>query len=185
MFFTPDSVSAWEQWLAENHQASEGVWLVLYKKATGRALVYAEVLDAALCYGWIDGQRKAWNEEAFHQRFSPRSKRSLWSKINRERALELIRAGRMKPAGEAEVRRAQEDGRWERAYDGPAKATVPDDLKAAFRKHPKAKAFFATLSSQNRYAILFRLQTAKKAETRARRLTQFVEMLNEGRTIYP
>jgi uncharacterized protein YdeI (YjbR/CyaY-like superfamily) len=142
------------------------------------------VLSSALCFGWIDGRRQALDELFFLQRFTPRRSRSRWSRINRETAERLIADGRMRPAGLAEVRRAQADGRWEAAYDGQRRITVPDDLQRELDVRPKAKAFFAELSSQNRYAILYRLQDAKKPDTRARRLAKFVAMLEAGETIY-
>jgi len=156
------------------------------KKDSGIASVtHAEALEVALCYGWIDGQRKSEDERHFLQRFTPRTARSTWSKINRDKALKLIEEGRMQPAGLAEVERARADGRWEAAYDAQSVATVPPDLQAALDANPKAAAFFAKLDSRNRYAVLFRTQGAKKPETRARRIGQFVEMLAKGEKIYP
>ena len=181
-----DSLDAWERWLDENHAASAGVWLKLAKKGSGATSVTrAEALDAALCYGWIDGQGRALDDRFYLQRFTPRRPRSIWSKINRDRATALIEAGRMRPAGLRQVQLAQADGRWEAAYDGQRSATVPDDLQARLDGTPAAAAFFATLSRQNRYAILFRIQTAKRPETRARRIEQFVAMLERGETLYP
>ena len=139
----------------------------------------------ALCYGWIDGQKAAFDERYWLQKFTPRRKTSRWSQINRERALVLRSEGRMRPAGQAEIERAQADGRWDAAYASQRVATVPDDLQAALDLNPEARAFFATLNGPNRYAILYRLQDAKRPETRARRLEQFVAMLNEHRKIYP
>ena len=179
------SSAAWGRWLAANHASSSGVWLRLAKKGTEtRSVTYAEALDLALAYGWIDGQRRAESDTAWLIRFTPRSKRSIWSKINREKALALIDAGRMKPAGLAEVERAKQDGRWEAAYAGQKGMSVPPDLEAALRKNARAKAFFASLDSKNRYAILFRIGTAKKPETRAKRLANFVEMLERGEKIH-
>ena len=156
------------------------------KKDSGIASVtHAEALEVALCYGWIDGQRKSEDERRFLQRFTPRTARSTWSKINRDKALKLIEEGRMQPAGLAEVERARADGRWEAAYDAQSVATVPPDLRAALDANPKAAAFFAKLDSRNRYAVLFRTQGAKKPETRARRIGQFVEMLAKGEKLYP
>lgn len=175
----------WEAWLNTYHSASSGVWLRLAKKgAEATSVTYAEALEVALCYGWIDGQKKGENEHYWLQKFTPRSPRSIWSKINREKALRLIQEGRMQPAGLAEIERAKIDGRWEAAYDSQRSATVPADLQAALDNHPQAKAFFETLSSQNRYAILFRLQTAKRAETREKRIQQFVEMLARHETFH-
>lgn len=156
------------------------------KKDSGIASVtHAEALEVALCYGWIDGQRKSEDERHFLQRFTPRTARSTWSKINRDKALKLIEEGRMQPAGLAEVERARADGRWEAAYDAQSVATVPPDLQAALDANPKAAAFFAKLDSRNRYAVLFRTQGAKKPETRARRIGRFVEMLAKGEKLYP
>ena len=157
-----------------------------FKKDSGiKGLTYAEALDEALCYGWIDGQARGLDETSYLQRFTPRRKRSPWSKINREHVARLIKARRMQPAGLAEVERAKKDGRWNAAYDSFGTAAPPPDFQAALAKNKKARAFFATLSRQNVYAIYFRLHHAKQAETRARRVAQFVEMLAEGRTIHP
>lgn len=180
-----ESPAAWAAWLEEHHAGSKGVWLKLAKKGSGIASVtYAEALDVALCHGWIDGQKRSHDASAWLQKFTPRGKKSIWSKVNRDKALELIRSGRMRPAGLEEIERAQRDGRWEAAYDSQSKAEVPSDLEEALDRSPKAKAFFATLDSANRYAILFRLQTARKAETRARRLEQFIQMLERGEKIH-
>src|SRR5919201_4350186 len=156
------------------------------KKASGiPSVAYPEVLDTALCFGWIDGRRNALDDTYFLQRFTPRRARSRWSRINREKAEALIAAGRMRPAGLAEVERAKADGRWDAAYEGQASIAVPDDLQRELDARPAAKAFYAKLSSQNRYAILYRLQDAKRPETRARRLATFVAMLERGETLYP
>jgi uncharacterized protein YdeI (YjbR/CyaY-like superfamily) len=181
---TPANRREWEAWLRENHAKSAGVWVRIAKKTPG-ALTYAEALDIALCYGWIDARKKGESAAAWLQRFNPRAKRSIWSKINRQKALALIEAGKMKPAGLKEVDRAKGDGRWEAAYDSPKTATVPEDLQVALDANPRAKAFFATVSSQNRYAVLWRIQTVKKAETRARKIRELVEMLEQGKTIHP
>ncbi len=158
----------------------------LAKKASGiPSVTYVEAIETALCYGWIDGQKQSHNAEAWLQKFTPRGRKSIWSKINREKALSLIENGKMQAAGLAEVERAKQDGRWEQAYDSPGSATVPPDLQAALNHSPKAKAFFATLESRNRYAILWRVQTAKKAETRAKRIALFVEMLERGEKLHP
>jgi uncharacterized protein YdeI (YjbR/CyaY-like superfamily) len=176
----------WERWLAEHHAASEGVWIEMGKKgARVDSVRYPEVLESALCFGWIDGRREALDERWFLQRFTPRRARSRWSQINREHAERLIAEGRMRPAGLAEVERAKADGRWQAAYAGQRVSTVPEDLQRELDARPQAKAFFAELSSQNRYAILYRLQDAKRPETRARRLAQFVAMLEAGETIHP
>jgi uncharacterized protein YdeI (YjbR/CyaY-like superfamily) len=179
--------AAWRSWLAEHHATTpSGVWLQMARKSSGLASIdHPQALDVALCFGWIDGQRKGLDETYFLQRFTPRRARSTWSKINRDKVAVLIAAGDMQPAGLAEIERAKEDGRWAAAYDGQRTSTVPDDLAAALAGNAEARDFFATLGSQNRYAILHRLQTAKKPETRARRIAAFVEMLAEHRTIYP
>ncbi|WP_075008944.1 YdeI/OmpD-associated family protein [Stigmatella aurantiaca] len=177
---------AWTAWLDAHHASSKGVWLKLAKKGSGVASVtYAEALEVALAWGWIDGQRKGHDKAAFLQKFTPRGPRSIWSKINREKVLALIEAGAMKPAGLAAVERAKQDGRWEAAYDSPSRAVVPEDFLTALNANPKAQAFFQTLNAANRYAILFRLQTAKKAETRARRIALFVEMLARHEKLHP
>lgn len=175
----------WAAWLDKHHAESPGVWLRLAKKGSEiRSVSYAEALEVALCYGWIDGQKKSYDESSWLQKFTPRGDRSLWSKVNREKAENLIRTGSMKPAGLAAIERARENGRWEAAYDSPGKATVPDDFQAELDRHPKASEFFATLNSANRYAILWRIQTVKKAETRAKRIRQFIEMLERGEKIH-
>jgi uncharacterized protein YdeI (YjbR/CyaY-like superfamily) len=177
---------AWADWLQINHGTSSGLWIQLAKKGSaGRSLSYAEAVEVALCYGWIDGQSKANNATSWLQKFTPRRKRSIWSKINREKAERLISEGRMQPAGLAEVGRARQDGRWEAAYDSPHVATVPADFQTALKNSPQASAFFGTLNSQNRFAILFRLQTAKKSGTRARRIEQFIRMLENHEKLYP
>ncbi len=176
----------WEAWLHANHAGGEGVWLRIAKKnAPSPSVSYAEALDAALCYGWIDAQKKSGDAHYWLQRFTPRRARSIWSKINREKAENLIRSGRMQAAGLGEIERAKGDGRWAAAYDSPATAEVPVDLKAAFDKHRRAADFFASLNKTNRYAILWRIQTAKRPETRARRIAQFVEMLARGEKLHP
>ena len=175
----------WASWLDENGGESLGIWLRLAKKNSGvKSISYKEALDVALCYGWIDGQKQAENEQTWLQRFSPRSTGSVWSKINRERALALIASGEMKPAGLAAIESARKNGRWDAAYDSSSK-TVPADFQAALDASPRAKAFFETLDSRNRYAMLWRMQTVKKAETRARKIRQFVEMLERGERLHP
>lgn len=179
------SAAEFEAWLAAEHATAAGVWLKIAKKGAGIATVtHAEALDVALCFGWIDGQRRAYDATWFLQRFGPRRPRSSWSKINTEKAAALIAAGRMRPAGLAQVEAARADGRWDDAYHGQRTATVPPDLQQALDQNPRAAAFFATLSSQNRYSILYRLQDAKRPETRARRLQRFVEMLANGETLH-
>jgi uncharacterized protein YdeI (YjbR/CyaY-like superfamily) len=176
----------WAAWLADQHASSTGVWLKIAKKGTGIASVsHAEALDAALCYGWIDGQRDRFDDDYFLQRFTPRRPRSRWSKINRAKALDLIEKGELKPAGLKQVELARADGRWAAAYDGVRAATVPEDLRLALERNDRAREFFATLDSQNRYAILYRIQDAKKPETRARRIEKYVAMLGEQQKIYP
>lgn len=184
MLFT--SQKDWAKWLDKNHACSAGLWLRLAKKASElKSVTYAEALDVALCYGWIDGQKKSYDEESWLQKFTPRGAKSIWSKINREKAESLIQAGTMKPAGLQAIEKAKQDGRWEAAYDSQSKASVPEDFQAELDRNPKAKEFFAKLNSANRYAILWRIQTAKKAETRARRINQFIEMLERNETIHP
>jgi uncharacterized protein YdeI (YjbR/CyaY-like superfamily) len=176
----------WTDWLADNHATSPGVWLRLAKKGSPlQSLSYAEALEAALCYGWIDAQKKPESEHAWLQRFTPRRPKSIWSKVNREKSIALIEAGRMQPAGLQQVERAKQDGRWDAAYDSPGNAEVPDDLQAALDRNARAHAFFRTLDRANRYAVLWRIQTAKKADTRARRIRQFVEMLERHEKIHP
>ena len=175
----------WADWLRKNHAKSSGVWLKLAKKNSGiQSVSYAEALETALCYGWIDGQKKSYDESFWLQKFTPRGAKSIWSKINKAKAGELIKSGRMKPAGLNAVERAKQDGRWDAAYDSPSVSTVPPDFQARLNKSAKAKAFFATLNSANRYAILFRIQTAKKAETRARKIEQFIEMLERKEKLH-
>lgn len=176
---------AFADWLAEHHATADGVWIRFAKKASGiPSITYAEALEEALCWGWIDGQSKRVDDVWYLQKFTPRRARSIWSKINCARVTALIDAGRMQPAGIAEVERAQKDGRWERAYDSPSRATVPEDLAAALAKNKRASAFFDDLDSRNRYAILHRVQTAKKPETRARRIAEFVAMLARHERIH-
>ena len=179
------SPAEWESWLEDNHSASDGLWIKIAKKDTGiESVRYPEVLESALCFGWIDGRREALDERYFLQRYTPRRSRSKWSRINRDKAERLIAEGSMRLAGLAEVEQAKADGRWEAAYEGQKASTVPPDLERELDAHPRAKAFFAELGSQNRYAILYRLQDAKKPETRARRLAKFVAMLEAGETIH-
>ena len=180
------SAEEWDEWLAQNHETARGVFLKIAKKQTGiECARYPEVLETALSYGWIDHIRKPLDDTYFLQRFTPRGKRSKWSQVNRDKAIKLIESGRMKPAGMREVERAKADGRWDAAYEPQSRATIPDDLEAAFDANPKAREFFETLNSQNRYAVLYRIRDAKKPETRARRVAQFVEMLARGEKLYP
>lgn len=176
----------WEVWLEAHHAVAPGVWLQIAKKATGKPSVsYAEALDSAICYGWIDGQKAGLDDAHWLQKFTPRRAKSGWSRVNCEKATALIAAGRMQPAGQRQVDLAQADGRWEAAYDSQSRIAVPEDLQLELDARPEAKAFFETLDSRNRYAILYRIQTAKKAETRAGRIRKFVEMLGQGQKIYP
>src|ERR1051325_8600427 len=178
--------AAWLSWLRKNHATSSGVWLRIAKtSANVKSVSYLEAVDAALCFGWIDGQKRSDDESYWLQRFTPRSEKSIWSKINREKAIRLIELGQMKAAGLREVERAKRDGRWGAAYDSPSSVTIPADFQAVLDKNPRAKAFFASLDSRNRYAVLFRIQTARKAETRAKRIKQFAEMLSQHEKIYP
>jgi uncharacterized protein YdeI (YjbR/CyaY-like superfamily) len=180
------SAGDWERWLEDNHAVSAGVWVKVAKKGSGiESVRYPEVLDTALCFGWIDGRREALDERHFLQRFTPRRARSRWSRINCDKVERLTAEGKMRAAGLGEVERAQADGRWEAAYEGQKTIAVPDDLRRELDARPQAKAFFAGLTSQNRYAILYRLQDAKRPETRARRLAKFVAMLEAGERIHP
>ena len=176
-----ESGEAWEAWLDGNHATSDGIWLKFAKKGSGvESVTYAEAVDGALCYGWIDGQTASLDGRFYLQRYTPRRARSKWSKINRGKVEALISAGRMKAAGYAEIERAKADGRWDAAYDSPSTATVPDDLREKLDENPEAAAFFGKLNGTNRYAILYQIQDAKKPETRARRIDKFVAMLNRG-----
>ncbi|GAB3252970.1 YdeI/OmpD-associated family protein [Chitinimonas naiadis] len=178
--------TAFESWLIEHQADAAGIWLRLAKKGCNTPTVsYAEAVEIALCHGWIDGHKKPDNAEFWLQKFTRRAPRSPWSKINRDKATALIDNGRMQPAGLAEVERARQDGRWDAAYDSPSKATVPADFQAALDANDAAKAFFTTLDGANRYAMLYRIQTVKKAETRARKIAQFVAMLENHEKIHP
>ncbi len=177
---------AWDAWLATNHATSAGIWMEIAKAGSGAVTCsYREALDGALCYGWIDGQKAAAGEGVWLQRFTPRRPRSRWSKINRGRVEALMAAGRMTAAGMAQVERARTDGRWAAAYEGQAAATVPDDLAAALAANPAAARFFDELDRRSRYAILYRVQDARRPETRARRIATFVEMLANRQTLHP
>ncbi|HEY9427395.1 MAG TPA: YdeI/OmpD-associated family protein [Gemmatimonadaceae bacterium] len=179
--------AAWRAWLQEHHGDDRGVWLTLARKgaAAPTSLTYAEALEEALCHGWIDGQIRSGDKDSYRQRFTPRTARSAWSKRNVALAERLMAEGRMQASGLAAVERAKADGRWDAAYAGPASIEVPVDLAAALDSHPVARTMFQNLNSRNRFAVLYRLQTAKRAETRSRRLEQFVAMLERGETIYP
>jgi uncharacterized protein YdeI (YjbR/CyaY-like superfamily) len=179
------NAEAWESWLEENQTATDGLWMRIAKKASGvRSITYPEAVEVALCYGWIDGQKKPESETTWLQRFVPRRPRSLWSKINREKALALIASGKMRPAGLKEIDRARTDGRWEAAYNSPKDAPIHPDFQNALNENPRAKAFFSTVNAANRYAIIWRLHTAKKAETRERLTRKFIEMLEKGETLH-
>jgi len=175
----------WRQWLADHHADTDGLWLRLYKKASGVASVtYAEALDDALCYGWIDGLKKSYDELSYLQKFTPRRKNSLWSKRNIEHIARLTEASLMMPAGDAEVARAKQDGRWDAAYDKPSEMIIPDYFLVELHKSPEAEAFFATLNKTNRYAIAWSLQTAKTDETRKRRQDKILAMLEAGEKLH-
>jgi uncharacterized protein YdeI (YjbR/CyaY-like superfamily) len=174
-----------EEWLEGNHDSSDGVWLKIAKKGADEpSVTYGEALELALCFGWIDSQKRGFDEQHFLQRFTPRRPRGRWSKINREKAEALIKSRSMRPAGLAEVEAAKGDGRWEAAYEGQRTAAVPPDLQRALDANPRAAEFFASLDSANRYAIVYRLGEAKKPETRERRLRRFVAMLERGEKIH-
>lgn len=180
-------VVAWRDWLAVNAADSAGVWLVLAKKGTTEptSLTYDEALEEALCHGWIDGQVARRDDATFRQRFTPRRRRSVWSKRNVEIAQRLVDEGRLQRAGASAIEDAKADGRWERAYAGSATIEVPADLRSALAANPEAGAMFERLSSQNRYAILYRVHQAKRSETRKRRIATYVQMLARGETIHP
>jgi uncharacterized protein YdeI (YjbR/CyaY-like superfamily) len=180
------SQQAWDAWLSSQPAQSKGLWLKLAKKSSGIASVSRqEAVDTALCHGWIDGQLDNFDDKYWLIRFTPRRSTSKWSEKNRARALELVKSGRMRPAGLKEIERAKKDGRWEAAYAAQSTAQVPDDLRAALAKNKTARNLFETLDSRNRFAILHRIHTAKKADTRTARIEKFVSMLIEGKTIYP
>ena len=181
------NVGAWRKWLDKQHAQSSGVWLELARQGTTRptSLTYDEALEDALCFGWIDGQVRRGNDATYSRRFTPRGARSAWSQRNVTIVERLIGEGRMHAAGLAEVERARADGRWDAAYAGSKTIEVPADFAAALRADPRAKAMFETLDSQNRYSVLYRIETAKRPDTRARRIGQFVEMLARGETIHP
>jgi uncharacterized protein YdeI (YjbR/CyaY-like superfamily) len=181
-----ETKSEWERWLTENHGASNGLWLKIAKKDVDiDSVSYQDALEVALCYGWIDGQKQTFDDRYWLQRFTPRRPRSKWSRTNRDTATKLMENGQMQPAGLREVERAKADGRWEAAYDSQKTASIPEDFERALASNPLAREFFSTLNSANRYAILYRIQDAKKAETRARRIDTFIQMLNEGKTLHP
>jgi uncharacterized protein YdeI (YjbR/CyaY-like superfamily) len=180
------SQSEWTAWLDAHSASSRGIWLKIAKVGSGvEGVSYAQALETALCYGWIDGQKAPYDQHFWLQRFTPRGPRSAWSRINRDKATALLEQGRMQPSGRLQIEQAQQDGRWQAAYEGQRQATVPDDLQAALDEHPRAQEFFSTLDRGNRYAILYRIQDAKQPATRARRIQQYVEMLDQRQTIHP
>ncbi len=177
---------SWAAWLAAQHRSSRGVWLKIAKKGSDRdSVTYAEAVEVSLAWGWIDGQKRALDDAWWLQSFTPRAPRSIWSRINREKAVALIEAGEMKPSGLAEVERAKADGRWEAAYASQSRATVPPDLATALKANPRAARFFETLESYNRYAVLFRIHAAKRPETRVKRIEKFVAMLARHEKVHP
>ena len=179
------SQEAFAEWLAENHETSNGIWMRFYKKASNtKTVVYSEALDEALCYGWIDGQLKSYDENSYLHKFTPRRAKSIWSKRNIEYVARLEAAGKMKPSGKIQVEAAKSDGRWEVAYDSPSKMEVPEDFLAELSKNKKTLTFFESLNRANKYAITWRLQTAKKAETRAKRMQEIIAMLERGEMIH-
>ena len=180
------SSSQWKKWLATNHSKSDvGIWLRIFKKDSGEATItYDEALDEALCYGWIDGQKKAYDEKSWLQKFTPRRAKSIWSKRNQSRVAQLIEEKRMQPSGLKEIERAKKDGRWEKAYDSPSKMEIPADFLSLLKKDKKAYEFFKTLNKANTFAIAWRLQTAKKPETRQKRMEVLLEMMKKGQKIH-
>jgi uncharacterized protein YdeI (YjbR/CyaY-like superfamily) len=179
------SPSEFRKWLAGNHRQSDGIWLRIFKKGSGEPTVtYSEALDEALCFGWIDGLKQSHDEVSWRQRFTPRRPKSGWSKINTRHAERLIKAGRMKAAGQAQIEAAKKDGRWTAAYDSSSQATFPEDFLAAVRRNKKANVFFESLSKANRYAIAYRLQTAKRPETKQRRMEMILVMLDRGEAFH-
>jgi len=180
-----DSQDTWTQWLEENHTESQGLWLKIAKKESGHSSVsYAEALNVALCFGWIDGQKGKFDDAYWLQKFTPRRAKSIWSQVNREKVDGLIAEGKMREAGLKEIERAKADGRWEAAYAPQSKITIPDEFQAALDQNPTAQTFFNGLNSANRYAILFQITTAKKAETRQRRIEKLITMLNAQEKLY-
>ena len=181
-FRTP---AEFRKWLAANHRQSDGIWLRFFKKDSGHpSVTYAEALDEALCVGWIDGQKQPRDDSSWLQRFTQRRRKSGWSRINTQHAERLMQAGRMKAAGRAEIDAAKKDGRWSAAYDSPSNATFPEDFLAALHTNKKAKAFFESLNKANRYAIAYRLQTAKKPETKQKRMEMILAMLARGEAFH-
>ena len=180
-----ESEQAWEMWLEGEHESSTGLWLKIAKKDSGiESVYYQEALTVALCFGWIDGQKKKFDDSYWLQRFTPRRPKSKWSQINRDKAIELIEQGRMREAGLLEVERAKEDGRWDAAYAPQSKITIPDDFQQALDQNPAALAFFEQLNSANRFAILSQIHDAKRPATRQRRIAKYIDMLNKNEKLY-
>jgi uncharacterized protein YdeI (YjbR/CyaY-like superfamily) len=180
------TAAAFEEWLDKHYKKADGLWMKIAKAGTGiKSIAFPDALDIALCYGWIDGLRRALDDEYYVQKFTPRRDKSVWSVINKNKVAQLIKEGRMKEAGYAAIEEAKKNGRWDNAYHSPANAQVPDDFQKALDKNKKAKAFFAKLSSQNRFAIIYRLQQVKREETKKKKIEQYIKMLEEGKTIYP
>jgi uncharacterized protein YdeI (YjbR/CyaY-like superfamily) len=181
-----ESAQDWEIWLNQHHADTKGVWLKIAKKGTDIASVsYAEALDSALCYGWIDGQKAAFDGQCWLQKFTPRGSKSMWSKINRDKVAALMAEGRMQPAGMRQVELAQADGRWNLAYDPQSKISIPEDFQRELDRNSEAHDFFQTLNRVNRYAVLWRIQIAKKPETRAALIQKYVAMLSQHQKLYP
>jgi uncharacterized protein YdeI (YjbR/CyaY-like superfamily) len=180
------SASAFEAWLNKNYNKADGLWMKIAKANTGiKSITFPDALDIALCYGWIDGIRRALDKEYYVQKFTPRRNKSIWSVINKNKVAQLINEGRMKEGGFAAIEQAKKNGQWDRAYHSPANAQVPEDLQKALQKNKKARAFFEKLNSQNRFAILYRLQQVKRVETKKKKIDQYIKMLEDGKTIYP
>lgn len=185
LIITFESEEAWAEWLAENHTTSQGLWLKIAKKGTDQPSVYyPEALNVALCYGWIDGQKGKFDEQYWLQKFTPRRAKSPWSRVNTDKVADLIAQGKMHDAGLKEIERAKADGRWDAAYESQSRITVPDDFQAALNENPIAQEFFSQLKSVNRYAILYRITTSKKEETRQKNIKKFIDMLNARETIH-
>ena len=177
---------ALDRWLVDHHADSKGAWLKIAKKAIGlRSVTYAEAVETAIIYGWIDSQKRAFDEQYFIQKFTPRSAKSVWSRTNRDKALDLIKTGRMQPSGLRQVEIAQANSEWDKAYEPQSRMQIPADLQAELNRNPAAKSFFATLNSANRYAVLYRLQSVRKPETRRARIRQFIEMLTRHERLHP
>ncbi len=181
-----ENQAGWEAWLKEHHAEGKGIWLKIAKVSSNLPSVdYTGALESALCYGWIDGQKASFDDQRWLQKFTPRRPKSIWSKVNCEKASALIAAGRMQPVGLRQVELAKADGRWDRAYASQSRSAIPADFQRELGKNPEAQAFFSTLDRANRYSILFRIQTAKRAETRSARIRKFIEMLSRHEKIHP